>query len=123
MNSLGRSNFDAMFDGNVRDDVVRDVLDAFADQDRSEQVDAGRLRVATGYFNQNVRNPWGAMGVPSMRLTHDDYWRQQIMHDAVGDPGLWDWFLKRPEGEYARVKSESPKLTVGWRNCRETVKF
>ena len=123
MNSLGRSNFDAVFDGNVRDDVVRDVLEAFAEEDLDEQIKAGRLRTATGYVNQNIPHKWTAMGVPSMRLTVDDYWRQQVAHDALGDPDLWKWFAKRPEGEYARVKAQAPKLTVGWRNVRETVHF
>lgn len=125
MNALGLSNFDALFAGdNVRDDVVRDVLEAFAEEDRAEQERAGLLRKEAGYFNHNVRNVWNPLGVPLMRITTDDFWRQQVQHNAMGDPDLWPWFLRTPEGEYARVKSEAPKLVVGFSGTkRETIRF
>ena len=123
MNALGLSNFDSLFDASVRDDVVKDVLEAFAEEDMAEQAKVGSHRKAAGYCNQNLPNTWNAMGMPVMRVTTDDYWRQQVAHNALGDPELWKWFLNRPEGEYARVKSTPDKLVVGWRNCRETIKF
>jgi len=122
---LGASNFDALFEGdNVRDDVVRDVIEAFAEDDRAEQAKAGHARNVAGYFNQNVPHTWSDIGVPTMRLTVDDFWRQQVAHNAVGDPDLWHWFLRRPEGEYARVKSSSPRIVVGFTGGkRETIRF
>jgi hypothetical protein len=62
--------------------------------------------------------------MPVMRPTVDDYWRQQVKHDAIGDPDFWEWWLRRPDGAYARVKSKSPKLIVGWSGeKRSTTKF
>lgn len=124
MHLLGLSNFDSLFDGDVRDDVVREVIEAFAEDDRTEERQAGRLRAEAGYANHNMTNTWTAMGAPVMRVTTDDFWRQQVVHNAKGDPELWQWFLRRPEGEYARVKSQAPRLTVGWRGAlRESIRF
>lgn len=122
MSHLATSNFDAIFE-DADENLVKEVLQAFAEEDLAEQAKAGRLRQAAGQLNRGD-NFFTAIGAPTVRMTLDDYWRQQVRHNAIKDPDLWKWFVRQPEGEYARVVAKSPKIQVGFTgNKRETIRF
>lgn len=105
-------NFQALF-ADLDPQLLRDVEKLYAIEAAQEALLCESERAEIGRFNAAnpgcVRN---GLGEIRHRLHITDYFAQQVIHRADGDPDLWHWFLKTPEGAYARVRHDQPARIV-----------
>lgn len=105
-------NFAALF-AQLDPQLLRDVQKLYAMEAAQDALVCETERAEIGRFNEanpgHVRN---GLGEIAYRLHITDYFGQQIIHRADGDPGLWKWFLKTPEGAYARIRHNQPARIV-----------
>jgi hypothetical protein len=94
-------------------ELLSDVQKLYALEALEEAAACEEERSEIGQFNAVHPAPDRTrIGQLKHRLHVTDFWAQQVIHDAWNDPGLWKWFLKTPEGAYARVRSDGPARIV-----------
>lgn len=106
------ANFQVLLDA-IPPDLMRDVAELYRQEAAAEALQCEAERAELGRIN--AATPSGlvsGMGQVVHRLHATDYWAQQMIHKAPNDPDLWKWFLKTPEGSYARVQAETPSRIV-----------
>ncbi len=105
-------NFQALFES-LDPQLLRDVAKLYEEEALMEAAGCEADRSDIGAFNRanpvQFRNGLGGI---THRLHSTDYWAQQVIHRAPNDPDLWKWFLKTPEGAYARVPCAAPARIV-----------
>lgn len=110
-------NFQVLLDS-LDPQLLRDVAKLYEIEALQEAAACEADRAGIGAFNQE--NPLGlrnGLGGLAHRVLSTDYWAQQVIHRAPNDPDLWKWFVKTPEGAYARVRNAAPARIVvpAWR--------
>lgn len=100
----------------IPSDVLREVEELYRIEAAAEALQCEQERAEVGLLNQQEVLP-GSGGELVRRVHATDYWAQQVIHKAPGDPDLWRWFAKTPEGEYSRVRRSAPARIVvpAWR--------
>lgn len=112
------ANFEAILKA-VPPELMAQVAELYKQEAAEDALACEQERAEIGRVNREfappVRDGFGAM---SLRVHSTDYWAQQVIHRAPNDPDLWKWFIKTPEGEYARVNRPAPARIVvpGWRD-------
>lgn len=92
---------------------MRDVAELYRQEAAADALQCEMERAELGRLNE--ASPSGlvtGVGQVVRRLHATDYWAQQVIHRAPNDPDLWKWFLKTPEGAYARVRADGPARIV-----------
>ncbi len=98
---------------NLDPQLLRDVAKLYELEAAQEAALCEADRADIGAFNrENPATSRNGFGGLAHRLHVTDYWAQQVIHRAPNDPDLWPWFLKTPEGAYARVRAEQPARIV-----------
>lgn len=121
-------NFKVLFES-LDPQLMRDVAKLYEIEAVQEAAACEIERADIGAFNQDhpvaLRDGLGGI---RHRLHSTDYWAQQIIHNAPNDPDLWTWFLKTPEGAYARMPTPEkaqivvPQWKVGlWSTVRDSL--
>ena len=105
-------NFKVLFD-NLDPQLLRDVAKLYEIEAAEEAAACEIDRADVGAFNlEHPVTSSAVLGGLSHRVHITDYWAQQVIHRAPNDPDLWRWFVKTPEGEYARVRSACPARII-----------
>lgn len=98
--------YQALFDS-LEPELLRDVMELYRQEALEEALACESDRADLGNFSrEHPARRRDGLGILTHRLHLTDYWAQQIVHRAPNDSGLWKWFLKTPEGAYARVPTE-----------------
>jgi hypothetical protein len=106
------ANFQVLLDS-IPPDLMRDVAELYRQEAAADALQCEMERAELGRLNE--ASPSGlvtGVGQVVRRVHATDYWAQQVIHRAPNDPDLWKWFLKTPEGAYARVRSDGPARIV-----------
>lgn len=111
------ANFQVLLEA-IPPDLMRDVAELYRQEAAAEALQCEMERSELGRINELMpSNLTSGLGQVTHRLHATDYWAQQVIHRAPNDPDLWKWFLKTPEGTYARVRAEKPSRIIvpAWR--------
>ena len=96
-------------------EVLRELQELYRQEalERAVAFDSRSARIAQ--LNSQACHWLDGVGAPSVRFDADHFHMRRIMEGAdPNDPEFRQWLAKREESEYARVRSSSPKIQVGY---------
>jgi len=111
------ANFDVLLKG-LDPELAADVAKLYAFEAAQEALACEADRPIIGRFNaENPVESGRSIGQMLGRIHSTDFFAQQVIHRAAGDPDLWKWFAKTPEGAYTRPTIiQKPRIVVPeWR--------
>jgi hypothetical protein len=100
-------------------EVLRELQELYREEALQRAVGFDHRSADIARLNAQSCHWLDGVGAPSVRFDADHFHMRRILEGAdPNDPEFRQWLAKRDESAYARVKSSSPKIQVGYTGIR-----